>query len=248
MKKIIVLVFSLLTNLLIFAQDNRIVILKKQADNYDFDFKTILNINYYLDKEFIVMNPIERLRFGKFDNIISKKQSKILFYDRTGNLFDLSNIQFARISDIAPKKKTTLVLRAGNVRFNKIKKNLKETIDGQIIFKTASFIVKPDGEYTENAIFAYKENYYDLWTSYLNGKKYEKISLAPKQTLSSGNKVYFTYSLLNYRIFYCGDGILNGFNGNKYHNGTFYEECDYKDKNKENWGKLGCSCDCKKID
>jgi len=100
--------------------------------------------------------------------------------------------------------------------------------------------------------FYYKDN--KTWWDYF--KCYDPYWLETN-TLDSCNTTGFrygsvkqhTWECINFRVFRCGDGLVNWYNWTtNYANGDHIEQCDPNDPNHTNWWLYGCTETCEKND
>ena len=108
-------------------------------------------------------------------------------------------------------------------------------------------------ENTLTSRFYYKNSDTSPWRCYPNWNAVTNINSCPPVTVNYKQPVkQHTWECLNYRIFRCGDWLVNSPyspNGTTYTNsGNFYEQCDPNDPNHTNWWVGGCTSTCQRND
>ncbi len=118
------------------------------------------------------------------------------------------------------------------------KENDPDRLDAQIHYKIAYSYVMPNGDKSATLPWYYRKNGENVYRCAQNNQITNQTSTCPQFEKKYDSKIYdHLGECLNYRVFWCGDGLLNGQQGNThYENGTFTEQCDPKDPNKTNWG------------
>ena len=130
-------------------------------------------------------------------------------------------------------------------------------LDAQIHFSVAYWTLNNTSPNQATASFAYTTKaWFDAtprqYTCYPSGRTVAKPNECPKETLKyqkvKNDAEYHNGECLNYRVFWCGDGLLNRPDGSTtYTNGTAIEKCDPNDPNKVGWGNGGCNASCQPI-
>ena len=130
-------------------------------------------------------------------------------------------------------------------------------LDAQIHFSVAYWTLNNTSPNQATASFAYTTKaWFDAtprqYTCYPSGRTVAKPNECPKETLKyqkvKNDAEYHNGECLNYRVFWCGDGLLNRPDGSTtYTNGTAIEKCDPNDPNKVGWGNGGCNTSCQPI-
>ena len=115
---------------------------------------------------------------------------------------------------------------------NYTKTNNPTAIDAQIHYTVGFNLIwwgTWPGKATNTGKFYYQAVWSDKFTCYPN---WNQVSSNSECDQSSANywtePDYHTWECLNYRVFRCGDGLVNGPSGSTYDNGNFTEQCDPK--------------------
>jgi len=105
------------------------------------------------------------------------------------------------------------------------------------------------GANTLNSRLYYRDQWVNSWTCYPGWNTETDSDKCPKVTVKYGDQKYHVWECLNYRVFWCGDWLVNRPDWNKYYaNWTYTEECDPESpdwKNRADWKT--CSATCKEV-
>ena len=97
--------------------------------------------------------------------------------------------------------------------------------------------------------FYYRDYGQQTWTCYPGWEIKSDFSDCPSKKVYYKNTIkYHTWECLNYKIFRCGDGLVNSPYGSSYNNWSHIEQCDPKDPNHTNWWLYGCTETCERND
>ena len=92
----------------------------------------------------------------------------------------------------------------------------------------------------------YRDKWVNKWTCYSNWQTVSDFKNCPKITVKYWDQNYHTWECLNYRVFRCGDGLVNRPNwSTSYNNWTYSEACDPESserKNRSDWKRCNSSC------
>ncbi len=241
--KTILFFISIFISTLSYSQKKMEVI--KSDSTFIIKADKIYNIRFYLDSLGSIKCPFDRVA-TKIPHVITDA-SKIYIYDK--GIFK-SVPKWEMTSDLMPgddKMVLTFQVKKG-VSFQKPNNYTKtqdlDTYDIQFLIEKH---LKPVLEKSNDSIlgnWSSKERRYAKWYALNDSIPYLKKEEVPKYYLKLG-KEKIQYSLINYKIYWCGDGILNSPKGMQFNNGKYKEDCDPNDPNKENWGINGCDCNCK---
>ncbi len=196
-------------------------------------------------KDFIERSPYMNFK-NTIDSYISKKGSGVYVFD---NKIIKGNHRWYRVSNVIPGNEQLYSIFEIQKPYKFFKpKYLKfktpNMIDAQIKFKVGYHLITDDAP---NRVGPWRLCYKDKngYKCYFSNDKFINNNNCPSGYFNRWD-MDFHYNSLTYKIFWCGDGILNSPIGNNYSNGTFIEDCDPNDPEKKNWGEKGCDCNCKK--
>ena len=97
--------------------------------------------------------------------------------------------------------------------------------------------------------FYFRDSGQQNWTCYPDWEIRSNFSDCPSKKVYYKNTIkYHTWECLNYKIFRCGDGLVNSPYGSSYNNWSHVEQCDPNDPNHENWWTNGCTPTCERDD
>jgi uncharacterized repeat protein (TIGR01451 family) len=217
------------------------------------------DINYYISNQEVTYQPSDEFWLQNPAILVASK-TKIDIWNGN-NIISKCN-EWSAVSNILPGNNTkALYLQNSNgCTFSKpsyTKENDPNKLDAQIHYSLAYWTLRESNSASvAKSKFSYitKEEYNKgtskKHTCYPSGNKVSSVSECPETTLKYYKKdndaEYHNGECLNYRVFRCGDGLINGRNSStSYNNGTFTEECDPNHPTYK--GKGTCSADCKKI-
>jgi hypothetical protein len=228
-----------------FAQEKKTVI--KSDKPFNISAKKTYNIRLYLDSIGKVNCPFDRVSSTKPYVITS--DSEIYYYDR--GIFK-QEPKWEMTSNLMPGNDIvvlTFQVKKG-IRFQSTDRYLKSdnpnAFDIQFLIKKHLRPILKESNDSIKANWSYKERRYARWFRLNDTIPYSVKESVPSYYLKLGEEE-IQYSLINYKIFWCGDGIRNSSKGTRYNNGKYIEECDPNDPSKENWGTDGCDCKCKRV-
>jgi len=97
--------------------------------------------------------------------------------------------------------------------------------------------------------FFYQDYTADVLKCYPSGIQVNSSSSCSTTNFRYWNLNIHTWECVNFRVFWCGDGLVNWYNwNNNYDNWYHQEQCDPKDPNHTNWWLYGCTETCEKND
>ena len=208
------------------------------------------DVNYYLWKDGYSTRPIDT--FGNItDSLISRWPDSSVQIRRNGVISDCND--WERVSTIAVANDSNWALVFHNqdwCNFNiptYTKTNNPKAIDAQIHYTVWYRLVYPGWSNSLTSKLFHRDDGVFDWTCYPNGNVVSDFNSCPTVTVKYGEQKYHVWECLNYRVFRCGDGLLNSPSWTKYDNGTFSETCDPKDPTKKNRWNGWCSDSCQPI-
>jgi len=210
------------------------------------------NVYYYLwnDVNSITRNPYD-VFWNTIDSLISVNSTVDLW--RNGSV--LTNCSdWNRVSNVTVANDPDWALAIQNYdgcTFNKpsyLKHSNPNKIDAQIHFNIKYYTVFPWAPNSVTSKLYHRDFGQNFWTCYPAGNTVSSYSSCPDVKVKYWAVNSHIWECLNYKIFWCGDGIVNRPGGStSYTNGTYVEECDPNDPNKLGWWNAGCSNTCKAI-
>ena len=211
--------------------------------------------------------PNENVKYWPYDNITTKEPA-ILVASKTKVDIWNPNALISWCSDWSTIGNITLGKNQRTLAFHNFdgcifsKPNYTKVadpnkLDAQIHYSVAFWTLNNTSPNQATASFAYTTKaWFDAtprqYTCYPSGKTVAKPNECPRETLKyqkvNNDAEYHNGECLNYRVFWCGDGLLNRPDGSTtYTNGTAIEKCDPNDPNKVGWGNAGCNASCQPI-
>ena len=210
------------------------------------------DVYYYLDNG---VNSLTRNPYDVFWNTLDSLISLNTFVElwRNGNV--LTNCSdWNRVSNATVANDPNWVLAVQNYdgcTFNKpnyLKYSNPNKIDAQIHFNIKYHKVFAWAPHSTKNKFFYKDYWQNDWTCYPAWNTVSHYDSCPKVTVKYWVLNSHIWECLNYRIFWCGDGILNRPGGStSYTNGTYVEECDPNDPTHAGRWNAWCSNTCKAV-
>ena len=189
------------------------------------------DVNYYLWKDGYSTRPIDT--FGNItDSLISRWPDSSVQIRRNGVISDCND--WERVSTIAVANDSNWALVFHNqdwCNFNiptYTKTNNPKAIDAQIHYTVWYRLVYPGWSNSLTSKLFHRDDGVFDWTCYPNGNVVSDFNSCPTVTVKYGEQKYHVWECLNYRVFRCGDGLVNGPSGSTYDNGNFTEQCDPK--------------------
>ena len=163
---------------------------------------------------------------------------------------------WGRVSNVVEASSTNkklVLLNYDGCVFNKptSPKTSSTAIDAQIVYTIWYYEVwNSNNSTTYKSKYWFKnfEDYY--WTCYPYHEQRTDISWCPDHRVTYDTTVkQHTWECMNYRVFWCGDWLVNGYNwSTDYYNWTWIiEVCDPNDPNETNWWNGWCSASCQPI-
>ena len=211
--------------------------------------------------------PNENVKYWPYDNITTKEPAILVASKTKVDIWNPNALiswcsDWSTIGNITPgKKQWTLAFHNFDgcifSKPNYTKVGDPNKLDAQIHYSVAFWTLNNTSPNQATAPFAYTTKaWFDSnprqYTCYPSGKKVAKPNECPRETLKyqkvNNDAEYHNGECLNYRVFWCGDGLLNRPDGSTtYTNGTAIEKCDPNDPNKVGWGNAGCNASCQPI-
>ena len=211
--------------------------------------------------------PNENVKYWPYDNI-KKRLPAILVASKTRvDIWNPNNLiswcsDWSTVGNLTPgNSQSTLAFHNfdgcvfSKPNYTKVADPNK--LDAQIHFSVAYWTLNNTSPNQATASFAYTTKaWFDAtprqYTCYPSGRTVAKPNECPKETLKyqkvNNDAEYHNGECLNYRVFWCGDGLLNRPDGSTtYTNGTAIEKCDPNDPNKVGRGNGGCNASCQPI-
>ena len=211
--------------------------------------------------------PNENVKYWPYDNITTKEPAILVASKTKVDIWNPNALiswcsDWSTIGNITPgKKQWTLAFHNfdgcifSKPNYTKVADPNK--LDAQIHYSVAFWTLNNTSPNQATASFAYTTKaWFDAtprqYTCYPSGKTVAKPNECPRETLKyqkvNNDAEYHNGECLNYRVFWCGDGLLNRPDGSTtYTNGTAIEKCDPNDPNKVGWGNAGCNASCQPI-
>ncbi|MDO4713614.1 MAG: hypothetical protein Q4B28_03010 [bacterium] len=211
--------------------------------------------------------PNDTVKYRPWDNITASKPAILVASKTKVEMWNPNNLisqcgDWSTIGNIIPGgRQQTLALHNFDgcvfTKPNYSKAQDPNKLDAQIHYSVAFWTLNDTSPNKATASFAYTTKAkFDQspreYTCYPSGQKVAKPADCPKATVKyqkvNGDAEYHNGECLNYRVFWCGDGLVNRPDGStEYNNGTANEQCDPNDPNKTGWGNGGCDTSCKPI-
>ena len=210
-----------------------------------------LNVYYYLDNGNSITRKPYDIFLNTIDSIISLESVVDIW--RNGNI--LTNCtDWNRVSNVTVANDPNWSLAIQNYDgcvFNKpnyLKHSDPNKIDAQIHVHLKYFKIFGWASNSITSRFFHRDLGSSTWTCYPGGNAVTDYSSCPSQTVKYWIINSHTWECLNYRLFWCWDGLVNrpGWY-TSYSNWNFSEECDPNDPNKVGWWNGWCSNSCKAI-
>lgn len=251
MKKIFMwLLFAL--SITTFVSSGNISVNNTSVLNTQCNIQESLDVNYYLENS---VNNITRSPYDTFGNNIDSLISASSSVDIWRNNWILTNCNdWSRVSNVAVANSSIWSLAIQNYDgcvFNKPstpKHNDPNKIDAQVHF---NIVYQKVFEWAPNSIttkFYHRSFGQNNWTCYPGGNIVPSYSDCPNVKVKYGINNTHSAECLNYRVFWCGDGILNSPSWQtNYTNWSFSEQCDPNDPAHQGWGNGWCSVTCEPI-
>jgi len=209
-----------------------------------------LNVYYYLDN---ATNSISRNPYDTFWNTIDSLVSVTSNVDiwRNNGILTSCN-DWSRVSNVVAANTPALAIQNyDSCIFNKPsvpKYNNPNQIDAQIHFNIKYAKIFPSATNTVTSKFYHRQYWQSNWTCYPWWNVVPSFNSCPDVTVKYGIMNSHIGECLNYRIFWCGDWLLNRPGWfTSYHNWTFTEQCDPNDPTQQGWGNWGCNLECQPI-
>ena len=211
--------------------------------------------NYYLEWS-TTLYPYDRFYDNTNDVKIDTGASLIRIWKWTGVITDCDG--WYLLSNVVPSK-TALpwwaYLWEGPCTFNipnYKKTNNSGMVDAQINYKVW-YNNKNNVWWTSVSWkFFYQDFTNDVLRCYPSGIQTSSTNSCSGTNFRYGSLKIHTWECLNFRVFWCGDGLVNSpysQNGTTYTNAwNFYEECDPQDPSHTNWWANGCTNTCQRDD
>ena len=211
--------------------------------------------------------PNENVKYWPYDNITTKEPAILVASKTKVDIWNPNALiswcsDWSTIGNITPgKKQWTLAFHNFDgcifSKPNYTKVGDPNKLDAQIHYSVAFWTLNNTSPNQATASFAYTTKaWFDAtprqYNCYPSGKTVAKPNECPRETLKyqkvNNDAEYHNGECLNYRVFWCGDGLLNRPDGSTtYTNGTAIEKCDPNDPNKVGWGNAGCNASCQPI-
>ena len=211
--------------------------------------------------------PNENVKYWPYDNITTREPAILVASKTKVDIWNPNTLiswcsDWSTIGNITPgKNQWTLAFHNfdgcifSKPNYTKVADPNK--LDAQIHYSVAFWTLNNTSPNQATASFAYTTKaWFDAtprqYTCYPSGKTVAKPNECPRETLKyqkvNNDAEYHNGECLNYRVFWCGDGLLNRPDGSTtYTNGTAIEKCDPNDPNKVGWGNAGCNASCQPI-
>ena len=210
------------------------------------------NVYYYLSSNGLSTNPSDT-----FWNTVDS----LIWWGNNGSSIDIwrngvisSCNTWERISNVVSSSDSNgalVFLNTDNCVFkipNYTKASNPTAIDAQIHYSVWYRKIF-DGWSTSATTKLYYRDYWDnKWTCYPNWNTVSDYSSCPDVTVKYWIVNSHIWECINYRVFRCGDGLVNSPIWTRYDNGTHTEECDPASsdwKNRTDWKSCTASCKIK---
>ncbi|HRX63624.1 MAG TPA: hypothetical protein P5060_00795 [Candidatus Absconditabacterales bacterium] len=251
MKKLFIFIFTLLSFVFV-VQAGNISVNNLGSLNSQCNPQESVEVYYYYTGQntTIVRSPYDK--FGNtLDSLISVN-SYVDLWRNNGIITDCND--WSRVSNVTVANDSNGSMALQNYDgcvFNlpsTPKYNDPNRIDAQIHFNIVYQKVWDGAPNTINSKFYHRDFGQNSWTCYPGGGVVSDYNACPNVDVEYGQNNDHGFECLNYKLFWCGDGIVNRPSGStNYNNGTFSEQCDPADPSQQGWGNGGCSNTCQAI-
>ena len=209
------------------------------------------DIDYYIEWSSVSRNPYD-IFWNTLDSLISHTSEIDLW--RNTNIVTNCN-DWSRVSNVTVANDSNWAVALHNVdwcTFNvpsTNKYNDIDRLDAQIHYDIAYAKVFPWAPNHVDAQFYHRDLSQNTWICYPAGNVVSNYSSCPVVWVDYGIMNHHIWECLDYRLFWCGDWILNGRDwDNIYTNGTFNsEQCDPADQSHQWRGNDWCSTTCESL-
>lgn len=202
--------------------------------------------NYYLEWTKTVY-PYDRFYDNNKDVKINASSSLIKIWTWNGVISSCDG--WYLLSNVVPKKST---LPGGayiwespcnlNILPNYTKTNSTQ-VDGQINYTVRYHNKVWWGWTLVSGRFFYQDYTADVLRCYPSGTQVSSPNSCSTTNFRYWDMRTHTWECINFRVFRCGDGLVNGYNGStSYSNGTHSEQCDPNDPTHAWWNNNGYTC------
>ena len=203
----------------------------------------------------------ESMQRNPYDNFINTSaNSYITKHDstRTGTSVDvwkhwnvISNCtNWSRTSTAVKKSETRMIIQNQDGCMLNIptytKVNNPNAVDAQIHYN----IWFVQFNYWSNQITdrLYYTNYGNNYvTCFENWNQVSNWSSCPTSNITYSKEYFHVWECINYKVFWCWDGLVNSETWTTYNNWSHVEQCDPNDPDHTNWGNGWCSDTCQPI-
>ena len=204
---------------------------------------------YYIANSSVTVYPDDT--FGNtVDSLISKGPDTSVQLWKNGVLSSCSD--WWRISTVVAASDTNwaLVIRNDDGcvlnKPNYTKTSNPTAIDAQIHYSIWYRLIFDWWANSLTSRLYYRDQWVSSWTCYPAWNTVTNSDSCPKVTVKYGSQKTHKWECINYRVYRCGDGLVNGYNGStSYNNWTHTEACDPESpdwKNRADWKTCNSSC------
>ena len=207
------------------------------------------DLYYYLTDNSFYTNPFDVLKTTK-NNLIVYSDGSVVEVWRNGIISGCQSR--GRVSTVAvpwEKEWVRVLVNTDNCFFNipsYTKTKNPTAIDAKIHYIVGYAEINDSWKHEGSWKLYYKAKpEWSKWKCYPSGKVVNSYQDCDKVSVKYWDKKQHIWECLNYRVFWCGDGIVNSITWNTYNNGTFTEECDPEApewKNRSDWKTCSSTC------
>jgi len=205
------------------------------------------NINYYLTTS----NSLSRKPYDVFWNTVDS----LVWWGSNGSSINIwkhgvisSCNTWNRISNVVSADDTNwalIFLNADNCVFNipnYTKVSNPTAIDAQIHYTIWYRLIYNWWANTMTTRLYHRDYWTDNWTCYPAWNTVSNSDNCSEVTVKYWSQKYHTWECLNYRVFRCGDGLVNSPYWTTYDNWSHVEQCDPNDPTHAWWNNNGYTC------
>ena len=210
------------------------------------------NIYYYL--------PVEGLSVSEISDTFWNTVDSLIWWGSNGSSIDIwrnwviSNCnKWNRVSNVVSAQDSNwalVFLNTDRCVFgipNYTKENSGNTIDAQIHYTIWYRKIYNWWQNTlTDTLLYYRDKWVNNWTCYPNWNTVSDFNNCQKTTVKYWDQKYHTWECINYRVFRCGDWLVNRPNwSTSYNNWTYSEACDPESserRDRSDWKRCNSSC------